>query len=198
ESKLRPQTDLFNLLEIEFVQGRSQKILTDLFLLSSFQRTKNYLYKVRYFYLISEKINNLILGEEKDERIFYLLKEVFELIDRSFVSKKICLFYLYFFWKLIAFLGWGVDFYRYLCCSEKISKGKNFFLASENGFFCEKCYKEKKRKEGRVVSENLLKGLRLLSQGPRLLEKVRMKEKILEELFSFSEDYYFSLKRNQL
>jgi len=198
DSKLRMQSELFNFLEIEFVQGRYQKILTDVFLISSFSKTKKYLYKIKYLYLICEKINDLIFGPEKDERIFYLLKEVFEKIENSFVLKKICLYYLYFFWRFLFFLGWATDFYHCGLCQRKFEKGDIFLIEKENRFFCEKCYKKNNEKKVYLFSKDLLKVLHLIFQMPDFLDKIYIREELIKKLFSFSEFYYLSLKRNQL
>jgi len=197
ESKLRMQSQLFNFLEIEFVQGRYQKILTDVFLISSFPKTKKYLYKVKYFYFISQKIDELIFGPEKDERIFDLLKEVFEKIENSFVLKKISLYYLYFFWRFIFFLGWATDFYYCGSCQQRFKEGSVFLVEKENRFFCEKCYK---KSDGQIypVSSNLLKVIYLIFQMSDFLDKIYINEGLIKDLFSFSEFYYLSLKKNQL
>lgn len=197
-SKLRMQSDLFNFSEIEFVQGKNYKILTDIFLLNSFLKTKKYLSKIYWFYRISEKMDSLILEDLKDEKIFLLLLESFQKIDQSFVSKKIIFTYLLFFWHLVFYLGYLPNFLECLSCREKNLKEPVFFIFKEGGFFCKKCYNKKRTENALLLEPELIKILRIIFREPILLDRLIVEKAWLEKLLSFSEDYFLFLKNKNI
>jgi len=90
-SKLRAGLDLFYLSQIEFIQGKSCKTLTDAFPIK----------KCEYGFetgKIAEVLNSEIKGEEKDEKIWALLTKALE--DRDFEN---------FLDNLTAILGYGIS-----------------------------------------------------------------------------------------
>jgi len=70
-SKLRSGIDKFFLSEVEFIQGKNYKTLTDAILIRKFKETA-------VLNKIAELLDNFIKGQEKDERIFNLLIETLE------------------------------------------------------------------------------------------------------------------------
>ncbi|MEK7071705.1 MAG: DNA repair protein RecO, partial [Patescibacteria group bacterium] len=69
-SKLRPSAEVFYLSEIEFIQGKIQKTLTDATLVDKFSGIRGDLKKIRIAHKISEVLDNLIKGQEPDEKIW--------------------------------------------------------------------------------------------------------------------------------
>lgn len=107
-SKLRGGTDLFYLSEIEFIQGKSHKTLTDVILIDKFANIHKDLQKLRSACRIAEILNDLAVKEEKDSKVWELLNEVFNRLDnRKIVNSEIA--YYYFFWNLTAILGYLPD-----------------------------------------------------------------------------------------
>ena len=79
KSKLRAGLEDFYLSEIEFIQGKTQKTLTDTILIKNFKNLRGDLEKLRVAYQISDLVNNLIKGEETDPKIWQLLDETFDI-----------------------------------------------------------------------------------------------------------------------
>ncbi len=77
KSKLRSGAELFYLSEIEFIQGRAHKTLTDAVLIDKFKAISQDLEKLKTAYQIVDVFDKLITGQEKDEKLWQLLKEVF-------------------------------------------------------------------------------------------------------------------------
>lgn len=67
-SKLRAGINLFYLSEIEFIQGKNYKTLTDAIALQKLGYSEN-------AFKISETLNSLVKEPEKDEKIWNLLTE---------------------------------------------------------------------------------------------------------------------------
>ena len=82
KSKLRSAIDLFYLSEIEFVQGKIHKTLTDAVLIKKFKKIRKSLVKLKIANSISEILDRLIKGEEKDEKVWNLLNESFGRLEK--------------------------------------------------------------------------------------------------------------------
>ena len=61
-SKLRSGTEVFYLSEIEFIQGKTYKTLTDAILIGKFENIRTDLKKLRIAYKISGILDNLVKG----------------------------------------------------------------------------------------------------------------------------------------
>ena len=106
-SKLRSGADIFYFSEIEFVQGKIYKTLTDAILIEKFKNLIENLNKLKIAYEISELLDGLVIGQETDERIWQLLKEVFEKLNKLEIRNwKLEIIYYYFFWNLVSLLGY--------------------------------------------------------------------------------------------
>ena len=106
-SKLRGGAGLFYLSEIEFIQGKTHKTLTDAILIDKFSDIRKDLGKLRIIYQIAAIIDKLVIKEEKDANIWELLSEVSRKLDsHTLVASSYWLIYYYFFWHLISLLGY--------------------------------------------------------------------------------------------
>ena len=106
-SKLRGGVGLFYLSDIEFIQGKTHKTLTDASLIENFKDIRQNLVKLRIANEIAELVDSLIAKEEKDEKIWELLNEVFQKLNNPRLPVASCqLLYYYFFWHLVSILGY--------------------------------------------------------------------------------------------
>lgn len=129
KSKLRGGADLFYLSEIEFIQGKTHKTLTDAILVESFQNVRRDLKRLEVAYQITETLDNLVSKEEKDDQIWQLLIEVFEKLNSSkkmpvvrplFSHSTQEIIYYYFFWNLVSILGYLPELQKDSLCGKKI------------------------------------------------------------------------------
>jgi DNA repair protein RecO (recombination protein O) len=106
-SKLRAGADLFYFSEIEFIQGKSQKTLTDAVLIDKFPLLGKNLSKLRLAHSLAMILDKLTPWEEKDEKVWKLLQEVLgKMNDAGFKIYDLKLVYYYFFWNLVSLLGY--------------------------------------------------------------------------------------------
>lgn len=185
-SKLKYGADLFNLSEIEFIQGKKVKTLTDIRVMESFSGAKKSLERLRVLSGIGNSLDLLIPREEEDEDIWELLEEVF-----YGLSKKISSFLIfqYFFWSLFRILGYQPSLYQCACCQEKLSPDRLYFNCQEGGVVCQKCAGE----EGKQVAQETVKLLRLFSKEDLynltkiniLKEHQKPLDKVLRDYFSY-------------
>lgn len=188
KAKLRGGFQILNLVSVEFVRGKSFNIATDAIIKDEFLEIKKEPKKFRFALYLSDLLEKLINGEERDERIWKLLLETLENLkifknDNSWLSLR------YFEWNLFSFLGFEPELYRCLGCQEKIKYGKFFFSAKKGGILCEKCIKNKKRLP-REISRGTIKILRLIiNQDKIILEKLKIDKEQEKELAEISRYY---------
>ena len=187
-SKLKSATEIFYLSEIEFVQGKIFKTLTDAVSIEKFKNLRRNLKRLATAYKISE-ILDLFLKEGREPKCWNLLKEVFEGLDRENLKpEQENLIYQYFFWNFVSLLGYKPEISECVVCRKKLKPEKNFFSSLEGGIVCPNCFK--KEMKGKAIGFQELKVLRLIFEKDLgFLLKVKIKKEWLSFLRSISEEY---------
>lgn len=129
DSKLKSGVNLLSLSYVEFIESPRRKTLVDAKVISSFsglKETKRFMIALK----IKEKLEMAVREEEKDEKIWRLLKETFEALEKE---DNFSLFYCYFFWNVAAILGYKPNLNRCSFCGKRIDAGRAFF-SPEKGF----------------------------------------------------------------
>lgn len=186
KSKLRAGAELFYLSEIEFIQGKNHKTLTDAMVIEKFKNVKQDLGKLEILSQIAENADDLISGEEEDEDIWNLLTEVFEKVN------SYSLIYYYFVWNLLSILGYQVDLYHCGDCQKKLIPEKLYFN-SEEGIICSECFEGATDKE---ICPEIIKILRLfLKKDWNILLRLKIQDFHKKELENISENYFLHYKK---
>jgi len=188
-SKLRGGLEIFNLVDLEFIQGKTHKTLTDVSLIDSFKNVKKDLGRLKVNYQIVEVLDTLVRGEEKDEEIWKLILDTFKKLDNPLLFATNYFLIRYFFiWNLLSILGYEPEIYRCFACQKKLFPGKLYFSSSEGGTVCALC--AKKIKKLKIVDDNFIKILRIILKRDWMTLKKLKFEKIQEKLLKdISEDY---------
>jgi recombinational DNA repair protein (RecF pathway) len=160
KSKLRGGIGIFSLSEIEFIRGKAYNTLTDAVVINNFRNTKEDLEKLKIAYKVSEALDELINGEQPDERIWQLVNEVFGNLDAAGLNEiqkspqscnsldsaesgsKLKIIYHYFLWNLLSILGYQIDLYKCAFCQERLNLKLNYF-DPEEGIICQNCLSAK-------------------------------------------------------
>ena len=162
-SKLRSAVDFFYLSEIEFIQGKNFKTLTDAVLVDKFLNLRKDVLKLRIAEKIAEILDNLIKGQEPDKKIWNLTSETFNALDSSDAPSSILnLQYWYFVWKLLADLGYKPELYNCSVCQNKLTPGTLYFSPSEGGIVCGYCFR--KVKDKKQITPEAVKILRIIAK----------------------------------
>jgi DNA repair protein RecO (recombination protein O) len=188
-SKLRSGIEIFYLSEIEFIQGKAYKILTDAILIEKFDNIRKDLRKLTIAIKITEALDNLIQDRESDERVWSLLLGVFKKLNNiNFEIKNLKLIYHYFFWNLLSILGYKPELYQCSICQEKLKPEKLYFSKKEGGVICQKCFlKESLAKE---ITPDAVKVIRvILDKNNKNVLKLKIEDKHLKLLEKISKDY---------
>ncbi len=194
-SKLRAGTDVFYLTDIEFIQGKAHKTLTDAVLIEKFENLRRDLNKLKIAYQISEILDELIKGQEPDEEIWDLLNKTFRrLNDLKFKIKNWKLIYYYFLWNFLSLLGYEPQLYNCAICQKKLIPAKLYFNPREGGIICAQCSKKIERK--REIKIETIKIIRiLLKKNWPILKRLKLKPEDLKELKLISDYFLLYIKK---
>lgn len=197
-AKLKSSLELFNFSEIEFVQGRHYKTLTDALVIKSFPEIKKNLEKLKIAFEISELFDKLLKGEEKDERIWYLLEESFKelhFLKLKNKDSKLEVFYYYFFWNFLSLLGYQPQLQRCVVCQKRETLNRKvYFSVSEGGRVCSLC--ALKIKDKKPLSPSTLKLLKIILTIPvSFLKRLKVEKKDLKNLAKISRNYLFFIEK---
>lgn len=193
DSKLRSGADIFYFSEIEFIQGKGRKTLTDAVLMKRFDNIRNDLARLKTASEISEVLDSLVRVQGgADGKIWQLLAETFEELDGAGEAETV---YYYFFWKLVSVLGYEPDLYHCAICQKKLIPQGLRFLPEESGIVCQGCLKESK--SAQKISPETVKILRIIAGGSfNNFKKLKIDNRYLKELKLISEKYYSALCEN--
>lgn len=188
-SKLRAGIQPFYLSEIEFIQGKNQRTLTDAISLDKFPNIKKNFNKLRIISKITEVFNDLVKGEEPDEKLWNLLLEVFKGLDSSPSSHSLySLIYYYFIWNLFSILGYKPIFDQCIVCQKKLVPDTLYFEMEQGGLMCGSCFKRSKK--GEKTEVETIKILKvLLEKKWKIFSKLKIKTEHQKNLKKISEDY---------
>jgi len=133
KSKLRGGIELFYLSEIEFIQGKTYKTLTDAILIESFPNIRKALKKLAVVNRIAENLDDLVKGQEPDKETWELLLETFNKLNtkypdfiedsrqsRNKIQNTRYIIYYYFLWNLFSILGYQPELTKNTLSGKKI------------------------------------------------------------------------------
>lgn len=188
-SKLKSGAEIFYLSEIEFIQGKRQKILTDTVSIERFENIRKDLVKLKLSHRIVEIFIDLISGSEKDKRLWELLLFTFRKINNSqFTNSGLRLQYYYFIWSLFSILGYLPELYHCASCGKRLTPEILYFNPGEGGIICAKCFP--KIEEAKKISANAVKLLRIITEkGEKIINKIKINKADLKEL-QLMTDYF--------
>jgi DNA repair protein RecO (recombination protein O) len=188
DSKLRSGLDIFCLSEIEFIQGKNSKTLTDASIIKRFRDVNTNFRSLKIAHLISDILNNFLKGQEKDESLSFLIEEVFEKLNNKEMRTEIkCLIYYYFIWNFLSLQGYKPDFHNCSICREKINLNNIYLCYKEGGVVCEKCFQ--KKQNILKINSDIVKILRLiLEKDWQTISKLKMNFNSQKLLHEVSED----------
>lgn len=165
-SKLGGHLDLFTNSNLVLARGRSMPTLVYANATDNFKNIKSNLTKTGIAFYASELLDNFLLEDYKDTRIYRLLYYFFITLDVPNIEDLVQVKIL--FWsfelKLLNLLGFLPELERCVKCEKKITKTNNNFDFTSGGFICFDCYNDSKSYFYQVDAEivalinNILKG----------------------------------------
>jgi len=164
DSKLKSGADLFFLSELEFIEGKNRKTLTDAVLINKFQNMLLNLEKLGLLYKVSKLLNDFLKGQTPDEASFNFVLNILEKIeDNNFSIKNPEMAYYFFAWNFISGQGYKPEVFKCVKCSGKLDSEEIYFSYSDGGAVCKKCFENKK--ETIKINSDVVKLIRIMISG---------------------------------
>ncbi|MBI2624880.1 MAG: DNA repair protein RecO [Candidatus Nealsonbacteria bacterium] len=186
-SKLRSGLELFYLSELEFIQGKSHKTITDAILLNKFDFLRKNPERLAAAYRITELLDRFIRDPDHDPIIFDLTRKVFDILNNP--KQKIAIIYHYFFWNFISALGYKPELYNCLICQKIISQNNLYFSPKEGGVICGNC--RNKAENAKTINPDVVKILRvILAKDWDFLSKLKIEKEYQNALSMVSRSYF--------
>lgn len=184
KSKLRGGAEVFYLSEIEFIQGKKRKTLTDAILLKKYPNIRSDIRKLAVAERVAGVLDKVVGGEEPDKDLWNLLEDFFgKLNDHSPVAA-----YYYFLWNFFSILGYKPELYKCSVCGKKISAGALYFSFGEGGVICRECLK-KAEKPDKVDSDTVKIVRIILNRDWDILRKLKISRDMQKSLNKLSKSY---------
>jgi len=192
-SKLRGGIEIFSLSEIEFIQGKNRKTLTDTIAIEKFKNIIKDPVRLEISYKISNVLDNFVKGQEKDESVFILLKDTLnELNNPDLKPSSAQLIYYYFLWNFLSKMGYHPEIQKCAACRLKLDPSVLYFSNKDGGTICKKC--SDSDIEAREVNSDIVKILRLiLNKDWQILSKLKVGASSQNLLKEISDDYCYVL-----
>ncbi len=196
-SKLRSGAEIFYLSEIEFIQGKVQKTLTDVILINKFKNLRKDLKRLQITYRISEVLDSLIKGQEPDEKIWRLLNKTFQELNNNTLKPVVYnLIYYYFLWNLLSVLGYQPELYNCSGCQKKLTPENIYFSPKEKGLFCSQC--GGLMGSAKEIGPEAVKIMRItIKRDWSTLKRLKIEDKDLNQ-FKLISDYYLTEVLSQI
>ena len=190
-SKLRSGAEIFYLSDIEFIQGKVYKTLTDSVVINDFKNLRKSLSRLAVAYKISEVFDDLVRGQEPDEKLWQLLIDVFEkLNDPRIEYTKYQILYYFFLWNFLSILGYTPELFQCSLCQKKIIPENIFFSPREGGLICSQC--KISIKSAKKIDQNIVKIIRIvLKKDWPTLKRLKLKKEDYGQL-SLISNFYLS------
>ena len=139
-SKLRNGIDIFFISDIEFIQGKNRKTLTNAVTIEKFGKLALHPEKFKVANAIGKILDNFIKGEEKDEKIFGLIHQTFSKLNNLKIENcKLKIVYYYFLWSFLSLLGYKPEVDKCNICHTKLNPYNIYFSDKLGGIICKKC-----------------------------------------------------------
>jgi DNA repair protein RecO (recombination protein O) len=182
-SKLRPNIDLFYLSEIEFIQGRHSKTLTDAIKIKKSINIFEDYKKLKAVCQMADVMDIFLKGQEKDIATFDLLVDV---LNKFKESNNKFIFH-YFFWNFLSLQGYCLQTKNCAHCHNNLNPNNIYFSNKEGGVVCGDCVKiAKDYGTCQKINSDVVKILRLILQKDwQILSKLKVEpnsQKLLETI----------------
>lgn len=190
-SKLRAGIEIFSLSEIEFIQGKNRKTLTDTIAIEKFSNIMQDPTKLEISHKISDILDSFIKGQEKDEFVFALLKETLNKLNSPKLPVSISqLVYYYFLWNFLSAIGYHPEIQKCVACGLKLNPDTLYFSNKDGGIICKNC--SNSDIEAKEINSDIVKILRLiLKKDWQILSKLKVEASSLNLFKEISDNYYY-------
>lgn len=132
-SKLRAGLELFYLSDIEFIQGKSRKTITDASVIARYPIMREYVERIRLMHRFVEIANELIKGQEQDQKIWKLFEQTLDTLNGFHLeSRDLKILAYYFLWNLFSYTGYAPSLKEIAARDERVAQFIEMLLESDS------------------------------------------------------------------
>lgn len=180
KSKMAGHLEPITLANLMVVRGRIFDYIGSAVSENCYSEIKNDLKKIKVAGRIANITSNLTKEGEGDSRIFALLEDVLDVLNKNKLRVTDCdLLPAFFILRLLTLLGYKPELHQCVSCQKKIAPANNRFSFIKGGIVCDSC----SLKEDLIFSDNCVKVLRIAVLGDlRKLIKLEIKNSLAKEV----------------
>jgi len=188
-SKLKSGIDIFSASEIEFVQGKTKKTLTDAIFIKKFNNIIASPKRFKIANEIAKVLNDFIKEQHPDKKIFDLLIDAFDKLNNKFLKETDCiLIYYYFFWNFCFIIGFRPELQKCADCFGELKSDEVYFSSKDGGIICPKCFNSNTAIK---VNSDVVKILRLiLKKDWQIISRLKFNLNSQKLLHQITNNYY--------
>ncbi len=182
-AKLAGALENFTLADITVVKKNGTGKITSSIIENSFLNIRSNFETIAAVFEIAKIFNRLVGIGERDEKIFNLLKDYLETVNKltGRDKEKVEIISQGFIFKLLKELGYKIEAEKCVHCGKKLNPENNFFSAEQGGIICQNCATG--LKNILPISVNAIKLARLfLTNSLKSSAKIKASEKEVGEL----------------
>jgi DNA repair protein RecO (recombination protein O) len=185
-SKLKSGVEVFYHSEIEFIQGKNRKTLTDASVIKTHSFLQSRKENIEIMGMIFELLDNFVKGQEKDEKTFELIMQTLGGLKEGEIKEKILAYY-YFLWNFLSLQGYHFEVENCVSCKKDLEPECVYLSCNNGGTVCASCA-PKYGKTCRRTDKDAVKILRLiLNKDWQTVSKLKINEPLKTFLFEISE-----------
>jgi len=189
-SKLRAGMEVFYFSEIEFIEGRAYKTLTDAMLRKKYFSSAAAIGNLGLAWRIAELTKELMPICQEDRVVFIFLKRIFEELQVQLPKEKQILFLLFFLWNFISILGYKPELSFCVKCNREITELIGGFSLPDGGVVCRLCFSGIEKRDRIVIEFNSVKVIRFFLSNPwAVVKKLKIETSLLSQLRQVSLKY---------
>jgi len=177
-AKLAGHLEPGTLSEVYIARSRGMGQIAGAITLESFDKIKKDFEKLAEVLKIFRFFLKNFSEEEKDERIFNLVRDFLSLINQAEIARSMPLATEAFWWKLFDLTGYRPEVMKCVSCGEKLrANSEKYFHVEKGGAICSKCCSN--FPVLMPISDNQIKLLRIF-WGNELEKTARVKVSVIE------------------
>lgn len=182
KSKLAGSLEPFCLARLTLVKGKNFDTITSSEIMKNYLGIKTNFQKIVLANYFVEIIDGLTKIHHRDSRVFDLVKEIFDILDKEKKIESINSFVIWYFaWRFLTHLGYKPELRVCAHCKKTIKPENNYFSLSQGGVICETCNKSIKNKM--AISEGAIKVMRIILENDfRNLLLIKISKNLAQEI----------------
>jgi len=178
-AKMAGHLEVFNLVELELIRGKSLYIVIGAQMIDGFKAIKENYDKIGLYYYFCEILDKILEEGVRHRNNFEFLLNILEQLKKDSADKLLVT--IFFELNILSNLGFKPEFLVCVGCREDVAGHKFYFNQEKGGILCETCARDDFFSS--QISQNAIKLMRIiLLKDFDFIMKVNMERSVPEEV----------------